>query len=101
MEITKWIKPTRSGYYALDGTWIKYRGKDFVPLIIFDVQILDAVNYKVSIEENELSYAKLLKKVYCEISANPKGFLCDGDSGLLKSLKKLYNKTPIQYIRIP
>jgi hypothetical protein len=26
--ITGWLNPKRSGYYALDGTWLKYRGRD-------------------------------------------------------------------------
>ncbi len=95
-EITIWLKPTRSGYYALDGTWMKYREKDFVLLILFDVQTLDIINYKISIEENELSYVKLLKEVYDEISANLKGFFCDGDPGLLKALNKLFPKAPVQ-----
>ncbi len=95
-QIKAWLKPTRSGYYALDGTWIKYRGKDFVLLIIFDVETLDIVNWKVALKENKKSYNKLLKEVYDEISAKTKGFFCDGDPGLLKALKKLFPKAPIQ-----
>jgi len=78
-EITSWLKPTRSGYYALDGTWMKYRGKDFVLLILFDVETLDIVNYRIASAETERAYLKLLKGVYGEINANPKGFFCDGD----------------------
>ena len=38
--ISRWLKPKRSGYYALDGTWLKYRGEDIVLLILFDVETL-------------------------------------------------------------
>lgn len=96
LEITKWLKPARFGYYALDGTWMKDRGKDFVLLILFDVETLDIINYRIASGETEQSYTKLLEEVYDEISANPKGFFCDGDPGLLKALKKLFPKTPIQ-----
>ena len=95
-EITDWLKPTRSGYYALDGTWMKYRGNDFVLLILFDVQTLDIVNYRIASAETEQAYLKLLKRVYDEINANSKGFFCDGDPGLLKALKTLFPQTPIQ-----
>jgi hypothetical protein len=50
LEITKWLKPVRSGYYALDGTWMKYRGKSFVLLILFDVETLDIINYRIAKE---------------------------------------------------
>jgi len=96
LEITNWLKPTRSGYYALDGTWMKYRGKDFVLLILFDVETLDIINYRIAKAETEQAYTKLLKEVYDEISANIKGFFCDGDPGLLKSLKTFFPQAPIQ-----
>lgn len=95
-QITAWLKPTRSGYYALDGTWLKYRGKDFVLLILFDVETLDIVNWRVALKETEKSYGKLIEEVKEEISANLKGFFCDGDPGLLKALKRLFPQTPIQ-----
>lgn len=96
LEVTNWLKPIRSGYYALDGTWMKYRGKDFVLLILFDVETLDIVNYKIALKETQQAYTKLLKEVYNEINANPKGFFCDGDPGLLKALKILFPKVPVQ-----
>ena len=40
-SISRWLKPKRSGYYAIDGTWIKYRGEERVLLILFDVHTLD------------------------------------------------------------
>lgn len=95
-EITNWLQPIRSGYYALDGTWMKYRGNDFVLLILFDVETLDIVNYRIASAETEQAYLKLLKGVYDEINANPKGFFCDGDPGLLKALKTLFPQAPIQ-----
>jgi len=96
LEITNWLEPIRSGYYALDGTWMKYRGKNFVLLILFDVETLDVVNYRIAYAETEQAYLKLLKGVCDEIKANLKGFFCDGDPGLLKALKTLFPQTPIQ-----
>jgi hypothetical protein len=55
-EITAWLKPKRSGYYALDGTYMKYRGREFVLLILFDVITLDIINWDFAIEETEESY---------------------------------------------
>lgn len=95
-EITAWLKPIRSGYYAIDGTWLKYRGQDIVLLILFDVKTLDIVNWKIAIHEDETSYTKLLTAVYDEISPNIKGFHCDGDPGLLRALKTLFPGIPIQ-----
>lgn len=95
-QITEWLKPKRSGYYALDGTWLKYRGRDIVLLILFDVKTLDVVNWKIARTENEANYSELLLDVYKEISPNVKGFFCDGDPGLLKALKILFPDAPIQ-----
>ena len=95
-QITQWLKPTRSGYFALDGTWLKYRGRDIVLLILFDVKTLDIVNWKVALKECEKSYTDLVNNVYDEISPNIKGFFCDGDPGLLKTLKKKFPGKPIQ-----
>jgi transposase-like protein len=95
-EITKWLNPIRSGYYALDGTWMKYRGKDIVLLILFDVKTLDIVNWRIALKESRESYNKLLVDAYHEIKDNIKGFHCDGDPGLLKAIKDLFPKTPIQ-----
>lgn len=93
--ITKWLKPKRSGYYALDGTWLKYRGQEFVLLILLDVTTLDVVSYVIAEEENYKSYKKLLSRVESEIG-QPKGFFCDGDLGLLKVLKEQYPTVPTQ-----
>jgi len=93
--VTRWLKPKRSGYYALDGTWLKYRGKDIVLLILFDVVTLDVVAYAAAMDETEKSYEKLLHPVREEI-ANAKGFFCDGELGLLKLLKEQHSTVPIQ-----
>lgn len=95
-EVSKWLNVKRSGYCALDGTWIKYRGKDIVLIILFDVQTLDVIFWSVALEEGETSYQKLIDKAKDEIEACVKGFFCDGDPGLLKALKKNFPKTPIQ-----
>lgn len=95
-EITNWLKPARSGYYALDGTWMKYRGRDIVLLILFDVETLDVIHWKVAGEENYKSYRALLEEAKDEISPAIKGFFCDGDLGLLKSLKEMFPGKPIQ-----
>lgn len=93
--VTAWLKPKRSGYYALDGTWLKYRGKEFVLLILFDVVTLDVVAYTVAREENYDSYTALFAPVKAEIG-QPKGLFCDGDLGLLKVLKEQYPNVPTQ-----
>jgi transposase-like protein len=95
-QITAWLEPKRSGYYALDGTWLKYRGRDIVLLILFDVKTLDIVNWKIARKENEAGYSELLLNAYKEISPNIKGFFCDGDPGLLKALGLLFPNVPIQ-----
>ena len=94
--ISRWLKPKHSGYYALDGTWLKYRGRDIVLLILFDVNTLDVVNYDVAQDETEEAYSKLIKTVKAEIVDGIKGLFCDGDPGLIKSLKNHFPKTPIQ-----
>ncbi len=95
-QVTHWLKPKRSGYYALDGTWLKYRGRDLVLLILFDVRTLDIVAYHPAVKECEASYGALIKKAYDAISPSVKGFFCDGDPGLLKALKTLFKGVPIQ-----
>jgi transposase-like protein len=94
-EITAWLKPVRSGYYAWDGTWLTYRGEEFVLLILLDVITLDVVAYAVAADETYESYQKLLRTVQEEI-AQPKGFFCDGEPGLLKLLKEQYPSVPTQ-----
>ncbi len=95
-SITLWLKPIRFGYYAIDGTWLKYRGKNFVLLILLDVHTLDIIGYITAPEENEASYQILMHSCYAEIKGDLKGFFCDGDPGLLKVLKKEFPNTPIQ-----
>lgn len=94
--ISRWLKPKRSGYYALDGTWLKYRGEDIVLLIIFDVETLDTVAYHVADDETEESYTALLKLAWPEISLGMKGLFGDGDLGLMAALKKLCRGVPFQ-----
>jgi transposase-like protein len=94
--ITAWLKPVRSGFYALDGTWLKYRGRDIVLLILFDVKTLDIVNWRIAREENRAAYNRLLVDAYAEITDNIRGFYCDGDPALLKAIKDLFPDTPIQ-----
>lgn len=95
-QISQWLKPKRSGYYAIDGTWLKYRGRDIVLLILLDVQSLDIVSYKIALKESADSYTKLIQKALPEIAVGTKGFFCDGDPGLLKAIKAHFRKTPIQ-----
>lgn len=94
--ITQWLMPQRSGYYALDGTWLKYRGKNIVLLIVFDVQTLDIVHYRVAHDENEETYKLLLTECLHEITPGLKGFFCDGELGLLKNLHTLFSAIPLQ-----
>lgn len=95
-EITNWLHPVRSGFYALDGTWLKYRGRDIVLLILFDVKTLDILNWKVSRKETQESYDKLLIDAYVEMANNIKGFHCDGDPGLIAAIKDFFPDAPIQ-----
>lgn len=94
--VTAHFKPQRSGWYAWDGTWFKYRGHDFVLLVCFDVRTLDVVNYVLALEENAGAYERLVEKVSVEISHNCKGFHVDGDLGLLKVLSLSFPGVPIQ-----
>lgn len=95
-DISRWLKPQRSGYYALDGTWLKYRGRDIVLLIIFDVETLDIVNYCVVQDETEKTYTKLIELALPEISIGIKGLFCDGEPGLLKAIRNYFRTTPLQ-----
>ena len=94
--ISRWLKPKRSGYYAVDGTWIKYCGEDRVLLILFDVKTLDTVAYFVAEDETKESYTALLKLAWPEISVGMKALFCDGDPGLLAVLKLRCKGVPIQ-----
>lgn len=96
IKISQWLKPQRSGYYAFDGTWLKYRGRDIVLLIMFDVYTLDIVNYSVALDETVKSYKNLIEPVLSEISVGVKGLFCDGEPSLLKVLKCTFVGVPIQ-----
>lgn len=95
-RISQWLSPKRGGYYAIDGTWLKYRGRDIVLLILLDVRTLDIVAYKIALKETAESYTKLIQKAFAEIADGVKGFFCDGDPGLIKAIKAFFPKTPIQ-----
>lgn len=95
-QISCWLNPKRSGYYALDGTWLKYRGIDIVLLILFDVQTLDIISYVIAREETEEAYSQLIKQALPEINNIVKGFYCDGDPGLLKAINTRFPSAPVQ-----
>jgi transposase-like protein len=94
--VSRWLKPIRSGYYALDGTWLKYRGKEIVLLILFDVVTLDTVAYHVADTETKETYGALLDLAVPEFSLGIKGFFCDGDQGLLALSRKRFPESPVQ-----
>jgi uncharacterized protein YeeX (DUF496 family) len=94
--ISRWLKPKRSGYYAIDGTWLKYRGRDIVLLILFDVRTLDTVSYSIAREETEAAYLELIEQAMPEISVGAKGFFCDGEPSGIKVLKTKFKGVPIQ-----
>ena len=94
--ISRWLKPKRSGYYALDGTWLKYRGEDIVLLILFDVETLDTIAYHVANEETKEAYTTLINLALPEIAVGMKGFFCDGDPGLLAALENQCHGVPVQ-----
>ena len=96
LAISRWLKPKRSGYYALDGTWLKYRGRDLVLLILFDVRTLDIVSYIIALEETEAAYLDLIEQAMPEISVGAKGFFCDGEPSAIKVLKDKFGSVPIQ-----
>ncbi len=95
-EVTIWLHPKRSGLFALDGTWMTYRGEEIVLLILFDVETLDVVSWSVARDETEESYSELIRGVFDEIQGSVKGFFCDGDPGLLKALRTFFPGIPIQ-----
>lgn len=98
-DISAWLKPKRSGYYAIDGLWFKYRGRDLVLLILFDVVTLDLVNYLIAQDEDIANYRRLLniaKKEMLSDNQKIKGFFADGDLSLLKVLKEDFPTVPLQ-----
>lgn len=98
-ELTKKLKPFRSGYYAFDGMWFKYAGTDMVLIVCFDVVTLDLVDYLVAKDENYYYYTKLFDSIIesePDIMPNSKGFYADGELSLLKVLKERYPGIPLQ-----
>lgn len=94
--VTAHFQPQRSGWYAWDGTWFKYRGREFVGLVCFDVRTLDVVNYVLAPKEEAAAYERLVNKVLHEIGKDCKGFHADGDLGLLKVLGERFPGIPLQ-----
>lgn len=94
--ITTWLKPKRSGYYAVDGTWLKYRGRDIVLMIFFDTQTLDIVSYKIALDETYEVSLPWFKQIKTELKDNFKGLYSDGELGVLKALKETFPETPLQ-----
>lgn len=98
-EVTLKFSPNRSGYYAWDGLWMKYKNDNIVLLICLDVVTLDIISYHIAKDENYFSYGELIEKINhyeSEILANAKGFLLDGELGLKKQLQKNFPLVPIQ-----
>jgi transposase-like protein len=95
-RVSTWLALYRSGYYALDGTWLVYRGQNIVLLILFNVATLDVVSYTIAMDETKDSYTRLIEKALSEIVSNMKGIHCDGDPGLMKAVRNFFPKTPIQ-----
>lgn len=96
LAVTRHLHPQRSGYYALDGTWLKHRGQDLVLLILLDVETLDIVSWAVAEEETIVAYERLLDPVMGEISAGLKGFFCDGEEAILHVLQERFPEAPLQ-----
>ncbi|MBI2436539.1 MAG: hypothetical protein HYV41_02220 [Candidatus Magasanikbacteria bacterium] len=61
--VTNVLKPYRSGYYAWDGTWFKFKGENKVLRICFDVRTLDIVGYHVAHDETYDTYLELSQKI--------------------------------------
>lgn len=95
-QITTWLKPQRSGYYAVDGTWFKYRGRDVVLMFFFDTNTLDIVSYKFALDETYDISIPWFKQVKAELQNNVKGLYTDGEPGVLKALKEVFPGVPIQ-----
>jgi len=51
--ISRWLKPKRSGYYALDGTWLKYRGEDIVLLTDVNYYFSPSITISLPVASNE------------------------------------------------
>lgn len=96
-DIDNLFHPQRSGFLAFDGVWYKYRGLNFVLLVCFDPVTLDIVAYSKTLKESFEAYQKLILKVLGKLDkTNIKGIYCDGDRGLIKSVKHHFPASPIQ-----
>ena len=96
-DIDRLFNPKRSGYLALDGTWLKFRGMQVVILVCFDPETFDVISAIWSTEESERAYTDLLLKVMKKMGTkNIKGIYADGDKGLMSSLKKHLPLVPFQ-----
>lgn len=98
-EVTQIFKPQRSGYYAFDGLWFKYLGKNLVLLICFDAETLDIIHYQIAEDEGYSTWKKLfeiVERYEPELLLSAKGFMMDGELGLMKLLKETNPNTPKQ-----
>lgn len=96
LDVTTRLRPKRSGFYAIDGTWLKYRGRDFVLLILLDVTTLDIVNWSVARDETITAYEGLMNPVRSETAAGLRGFFCDGEEAGIHVLREQFPDAPIQ-----
>lgn len=95
-QITAWLKPKRSGYYAVDGTWLKYRGRDIVLMLFFDTITLDIAGFKVAIDETYESCLPWFETVKIELGSPVKGLYSDGEPGVLKALQEIFPEAAVQ-----
>jgi len=96
-DIDNLYHPKRSGFLALDGVWYKYRGINFVLLICFDPVTFDVISYLIAEQESFGSYQKLIQRASPKLKGIPvKGIYCDGDRGLIKTVKLNFPNAPIQ-----
>lgn len=96
-DIDNLYHPKRSGYFAIDGVWFKYRRTNFVLLICFDPQTFDPVSVKLETDETQAGYERLVTAAVNKLGAvNIKGVYGDGDKGLIKALNNLLPTVPFQ-----
>jgi transposase-like protein len=95
-QITTWLKPKRSGYYAVDGTWMKYRGRDIVLMVFFDSITLDIISFKIALDETYEVSLPWFKRIKSEINGLVKGLYTDGEPGVLKALQEVFSGAAIQ-----
>lgn len=96
-DIDNLFHPQRSGFLAFDGVWYKYRGLNFVLLIIFDPITFDIISYLIAGRETFEAYQSLIKKALPKLDTIIiKGLYGDGDRGLIKALKLYFPHVPIQ-----